>query len=327
MAYKDPKGAVELELLFRSDEERLEMAKKNNYGGVVFDGFGRVLLREPKEHHGGYEMTFAKGAPQAGESPEQTALRKVLEKTGIEARIEETIPGLFEGHASSTTYFLMSRVRDTGIFNAKRTAEIWWIKASEADSLLSKTMTLIGRTRDRAVLRAALSLQSELKEQGRFQPEVPPPPAEFEGICTCNLPLPAYCWEVEVGGSCVGARCPVALSQHCEQNDSLSEEDPRLVKAVDELVERFIDDSDQREKIAAYARELYTREGTLGSSLPKAIIFAIYKASQFSYQGLALTRAWSSLMEGRELESWPGKGLMDGPTHQQMFENYSKLYP
>ena len=80
---------------------------KAAYGGAVFDGAGRVLLREPANHFGGYVWTFPKGKSDKGETPEQAALREVLEETGCTARILAPIPGDFAGDTTANHYFLM----------------------------------------------------------------------------------------------------------------------------------------------------------------------------------------------------------------------------
>ena len=56
------------------------------YGGVVINEQGLVLLREPSSHYDGYVWTFAKGRPDAKESPERTALREVEEENGCEGQ-------------------------------------------------------------------------------------------------------------------------------------------------------------------------------------------------------------------------------------------------
>ena len=57
---------------------------KQAYGGVVIDLAGQVLLREPaKRSRRPAGWTFAKGKPAPGETPEETALREVLEETGL----------------------------------------------------------------------------------------------------------------------------------------------------------------------------------------------------------------------------------------------------
>jgi len=64
---------------------------KKAFGGVVINSSGQVLLREPAGHYKGDVWTFAKGRPDPGESPEQTALREVLEETGYRAEIAAKI--------------------------------------------------------------------------------------------------------------------------------------------------------------------------------------------------------------------------------------------
>ena len=48
---------------------------------------GKILLREPKGHYGGYVWTFPKGRAGAGECAREAALREVHEETGYRARI------------------------------------------------------------------------------------------------------------------------------------------------------------------------------------------------------------------------------------------------
>jgi hypothetical protein len=119
-----------------------------------------------------------------------------------------------------------------------------------------------------------------------------------------------------------------ALEQRCEDHDSLAEDDPRLIEAVDILVKRLVSGSYPND-IAQYARELYVRDTFPGSSLPKAVIFAIYKHQQFSQgfgSGTELTQIGDAIFNGQETEGWPGEGQGRGPTASQMFEVYSKRY-
>jgi 8-oxo-dGTP pyrophosphatase MutT (NUDIX family) len=247
------------------------MKKRRAYGGIVCDEFGYVLLREPQDHFGGYMWTFPKGAPKPGESPQQTALRRVLEETGVEASIDESVPGVYEGDTSTTSFFLMSRLRDTGRFDDRATKSIQWVRFSKAPSFIRKTENLTGRNRDLAVLGAALQIRTELAQSGHLKPQVSPPPPELNGICTCSLPLPAYCPAVEVAESCVAAGCSIALDQGCQDHNSLDQNDPRLIEAADVIVERLVDAREDRNKVAEYARELYVRGNFPGSSLPKAV--------------------------------------------------------
>lgn len=127
------------------------------YGGVVFDAAGRVLLREPTNHYDGYVWTFAKGDPDARETPQQTALREVREETGVEAEIVGVVPGVFAGGTGTCAYFLMDRVAELSLGSSEKreTAQTCWATEAEAKKLIAKTTNTVGRKRDLAVLAAA----------------------------------------------------------------------------------------------------------------------------------------------------------------------------
>ena len=132
---------------------------KAAYGAVVFDGAGRVLLREPANHFGGYVWTFPKGKPDKGETPEQAALREVLEETGCTARILAPIPGDFAGDTTQNYYFLMVEASPGEPLGAHdwETSQVRWATAEEAKALITLTPNLKGRQRDLAVLEASMT--------------------------------------------------------------------------------------------------------------------------------------------------------------------------
>ncbi|MBW3622277.1 MAG: NUDIX domain-containing protein [Armatimonadetes bacterium] len=130
------------------------------YGGIVFDDAGRVLLRRPRGGWGGYAWTFPKGAPDGGESPEETALREVREETGCTCKIRAEIPGVFESETCYTRYYLMRPLCISREWDAE-TEAVCWVTPDEALSLIAQTITPIGRQRDRDALVAALRCQME----------------------------------------------------------------------------------------------------------------------------------------------------------------------
>lgn len=131
--------------------------KADAYGGVLIDDAGRVLLREPTGHFGGYVWTFAKGRIDKGETPEQAALREVHEETGYEAQIQGLIPKVFGGTTTTTVFFLMTPVGEPGLVSDETTKTVW-VSFEDAVKLIGLTKTPKGRERDLAVLQAAKNL-------------------------------------------------------------------------------------------------------------------------------------------------------------------------
>jgi ADP-ribose pyrophosphatase YjhB (NUDIX family) len=79
--------------------------KEKAYGGVIINDQGKILLRKPSNHFDDYIWTFPKGRQQTDETPEEAALREVLEETGIKAEIKERLPGVYEGGTTETIFF------------------------------------------------------------------------------------------------------------------------------------------------------------------------------------------------------------------------------
>lgn len=139
--------------------EKPPVGKKRAFGGVVVDTRGRILLREVANHFDGYVWTYAKGRPDPGESPRQTALREVKEEMGVDARILLPLPGTFAGGTTQTQFFLM-QVDENRVdlaHHCDETAGLRWALPSEAEKLLAQTTNATGRERDLKVLAEALS--------------------------------------------------------------------------------------------------------------------------------------------------------------------------
>ena len=135
------------------------VGKKRAFGGVVVDTQGRILLREVANHFDGYVWTYAKGRPDPGESPRQTALREVKEEMGVDARILLPLPGTFAGGTTQTQFFLM-QVDERHVdlaYRCDETAGLRWAWPAEADKLLAQSTNATGRERDLKVLAEALA--------------------------------------------------------------------------------------------------------------------------------------------------------------------------
>ena len=131
---------------------RSAIPKATSYGGVLLDEQGRVLMLEPAGHFGGYAWTYAKGRPELGETPRQTALREVAEETGYSARIQGRLPGLYTGSTGTTVFFVMEPLGNPIGFQ-KETAQICWVSLKEAQNLIEQTSLPEGKARDLKVLK------------------------------------------------------------------------------------------------------------------------------------------------------------------------------
>ncbi len=144
----------------------------DSHGGVVVSGGGKVLLREPTEHFAGYAWTFAKTAKKPGESPRDTAIRAVREKTGYAGEIRAIVPGTFATPSGSTGYFVLDARHPPAPANWQ-TAGLRWATWDEARDLIRQSANEAGRERDLAVLAAAQRAARRIpyREHPNVQPE------------------------------------------------------------------------------------------------------------------------------------------------------------
>jgi 8-oxo-dGTP pyrophosphatase MutT (NUDIX family) len=136
------------------------------YGGIVFNEKGQVLMRSPTGFWGGYVWTFAKGgASDNDHSPEETAIREVLEETGYECEVVAEIPGVFESDTCMTKYFLM---KPTGNITShdKETQLVRWVSIEEAFEMIRLTKTVKGRLRDTNALTSAVKVWELINNGG-----------------------------------------------------------------------------------------------------------------------------------------------------------------
>lgn len=132
----------------------MQIAKADAYGVVLVNASGKVLLREPTGHFGGYAWTFAKGRPDAGENPAQTATREAREESGYAVELLDVTPGTFGGTTSSSAFFLAGPLGAQGLTDAE-TSATRWVSFDEAPSLIEQSQSKTGRARDLAILAAA----------------------------------------------------------------------------------------------------------------------------------------------------------------------------
>lgn len=130
---------------------RSAVPEATSYGGVLLDGQGHVLLREPTDHFGGYVWTYAKGRPEPGETPQQTALREVAEEMGYAARIQGRLPGVYGGSTGTSVFFVMEPLGQPGPVE-NETAQTRWVALDQAHELIEQTCLPQGRARDLQVL-------------------------------------------------------------------------------------------------------------------------------------------------------------------------------
>ncbi|OGR48014.1 MAG: hypothetical protein A2X34_00800 [Elusimicrobia bacterium GWC2_51_8] len=120
-----------------------ETKKEFSGGGVIIEG-GKALLIMMRNLKGEHVWTFPKGHLEPGETPEQAAVREVLEETGYECRIKKK---LFKAHYSFTRdsfpvekdvqWYLMEKTGGNGV--PRTPDEIFamkWCEAEEAAKIL-----------------------------------------------------------------------------------------------------------------------------------------------------------------------------------------------
>lgn len=154
---------------------------KRSYGGAIFDDQGRILLREPTNHYGGYAWTFPKGGIDPGETPDQAALREVLEETGYSGELLAQVPGQYKGDTSSNFFFLMQAGNqdiEKMLANGE-TNDVKFMTYEEAKNMISQSTNEAGKKRDLEILEAAYKTYNTHKENPK-----PLPNKELVGTMT-----------------------------------------------------------------------------------------------------------------------------------------------
>jgi len=126
---------------------RLRSQRATSAGGVVVStDRERPSLVVGMRRRGGNSVTWTlpKGTPDPGESTEETALREVVEETGLEVRIVEPLGSIEYAFMQAGTriqktvhYFLMEPTGGDLARHDKEFERVRWVSFDEAGSLLS----------------------------------------------------------------------------------------------------------------------------------------------------------------------------------------------
>jgi ADP-ribose pyrophosphatase YjhB (NUDIX family) len=175
-----------------------------SYGGVVIKDW-QVLLRKPDNQKGGYQWTFPKSKPKGRQTPEETALASVKEKTGVDAKIVAEIPGTYFGETTRNAYFLMAPVNpDQMIIGGSHKAE--WVHHYDAKKLLSQSASKIGRNRDLQVLNRSIDIYKEYQEMEKLDSSYGIWSLERDILTTAALRFDGYKYHEKTGfdhGLCI----------------------------------------------------------------------------------------------------------------------------
>lgn len=112
-------------------------------GMLVREPDGRIWLREPSNHYGGYEHTFAKGHLDGNEDPQEAAHRELYEETGLKAKIVAFM-GDYRGDTTTTRMYLADRTGGEPHTNN----ETWSMKLVSPED----AHKLLNRARDKEIL-------------------------------------------------------------------------------------------------------------------------------------------------------------------------------
>jgi 8-oxo-dGTP pyrophosphatase MutT (NUDIX family) len=122
----------------------LQLRNDFSCGGVVLDrSQNKLLLIKVENLSKTVVWTFPKGHPEKGETDIQAALREVVEETGWECRVVESLLDVdyFFVHENVRTHktvrwFLMEPVKKVGEFNPGEIKGCEWVSPEEAGRLV-----------------------------------------------------------------------------------------------------------------------------------------------------------------------------------------------
>ncbi len=134
----------------------ITMKKEKSCGAVVyrFDR-GRPMLLLLRHRHGGH-WSFPKGHVEGNETEQQTAIREVMEETGVKIDLIENFRHAVEyqpkpGVRKQVVYFLGETTQDEFVRQVEEISEITWSFIDDAYKLVTfkNDRTLITKARER----------------------------------------------------------------------------------------------------------------------------------------------------------------------------------
>ena len=118
------------------------MQHEKSCGAIVYRKFhGNIELLLIKNRNGGH-WSFPKGHVEEGETEEQTAVREIMEETGIEVMLDTSFRRVITYSPKKETtkdviYFLAKAVTYDYTPQEEEIAQIKWVEINHAASILS----------------------------------------------------------------------------------------------------------------------------------------------------------------------------------------------
>ena len=118
------------------------MQHEKSCGAIVYRKFhGNIELLLIKNQNGGH-WSFPKGHVEEGETEEQTAVREIMEETGIEVMLDSSFRRVITYAPKKETtkdviYFLAKAVTYDYTPQEEEIAQIKWVEINHAASILS----------------------------------------------------------------------------------------------------------------------------------------------------------------------------------------------
>ena len=126
---------------------RLRAATATSAGGIVVrhdEGRPQLVIGSRKRERDGRTWTLPKGTPKRAESTEETAIREVMEETGLEVRITGPLDSIEYSFVQSGTrihktvhYFMMEPIGGDLGRHDHEFDQVRWIDFAEAASVLT----------------------------------------------------------------------------------------------------------------------------------------------------------------------------------------------